>query len=118
MSSEVSRAGAAKSKRGRGGKRREAHHFAPSVPFAPERKTITQAAVKASLRAGAFVDIKFYAFSRRQASGVVDKPQALYANSAILRASSKYFEGCKILPVVSGRILDLMIIPSIEWWVS
>lgn len=43
------------------------------------------------------VDNKFYAYSRRNAKGKVDKPLPVYANSAILRVSAKYFEGCKPL---------------------
>lgn len=62
-----------------------------SLSPATDRKLITQAAVKLSLTEGAFVDTKFYAFSRKTSSGMVDKPVALYANSAVLKVSSKYF---------------------------
>lgn len=67
-----------------------------SLSSATDRKLITQAAVKRSLTAGTFVDTKFYAFSRKKKTGVVDKPMALYANSMVLRMSSKYFEGRKL----------------------
>ena len=87
-------------KRGRGAKGGSVHtgpFSVTSVPWSADRKLITQAAVKQSLVEGAFVDTKFYVFSRRRSSGVVDKPMALYTNSAILTVSSKYFEGCESL---------------------
>ncbi|KAF7790011.1 hypothetical protein EIP86_000959 [Pleurotus ostreatoroseus] len=64
-----------------------------SLPSDTDKKLVTQAAIKHSLAGGSFIDTKFYAFSRKRASGVVDTPKAVYANSAILSASSKYFDG-------------------------
>ena len=66
-----------------------------SVPWSADRKHITQAAVKQSLLGGEFIDTKFYAFSRRSVAGVVDTPKPVFANSAVLKVSSKYFEGCE-----------------------
>ena len=91
MSSNASQGKRTKGKRNKGGAANPP--FAPSVPSAPERKTITQAAVKLSFTAGAFIDTKFYAYSRRTASGGVDTPKPLFANSAILKASSQHFQG-------------------------
>ncbi len=67
---------------------------APLLPNA-DNKLVTQAAVRQSLTGGTFIDTKFYAFSRKRSSGVVDTPRAVFANSAILRATSKYFDGCR-----------------------
>lgn len=66
--------------------------LAPLVELDTNKKLFTQAAVKHSLLGGAFIDTKFYAFSRKRGSGIVDRPKAVYANSAILRAASKYFD--------------------------
>ena len=71
------------------------HPFVSPVPSNPDKKTVMQSAVKFSLTAGVFIDTKFYAYSRKHQDGVVDQPRPLYANSAILKASSRYFEGCK-----------------------
>lgn len=54
---------------------------------------LMQLASKLSLDSGNFVDTKFYAFSRRNASGAIYAPKAIYANSWMLRAKSpQYFE--------------------------
>ncbi|THH31013.1 hypothetical protein EUX98_g3192 [Antrodiella citrinella] len=44
-----------------------------------------------SLTGGTFIDTKFFVFSRRQASGEVGNPLALFANSSLLRAASPHF---------------------------
>ncbi|GJE86624.1 hypothetical protein PsYK624_027040 [Phanerochaete sordida] len=45
------------------------------------------------MNSGDFVDTKFYAYSRRKATGVVYAPKPIFANSFILRARSpQYFE--------------------------
>ena len=41
-------------------------------------------ALKESVTSGTFVDTKFYVFSRREASGRVGSPRALYCNSRVL----------------------------------
>ncbi|KAL6300190.1 hypothetical protein BKA93DRAFT_541994 [Sparassis latifolia] len=58
---------------------------------------VLQASVKTvlaeSLVCGEFVDVRFFLFTRRQRSGKVCTPRALYANSAVLKAASPYFVG-------------------------
>lgn len=49
--------------------------------------------LKQTMAAGTFVDAKFYAFSRRRGSNLVNKPLPVYANSTILAAQSSYFAG-------------------------
>ncbi|KAI0684904.1 hypothetical protein BC835DRAFT_1387101 [Cytidiella melzeri] len=63
-----------------------------NTPFL-DKQGLIQVALRQSLTSGSFIDTKFYAFSRRRSTGVVDEPLAVYANSAMLRAGSKYFEG-------------------------
>jgi hypothetical protein len=46
-----------------------------------------------SISSGTFVDTKFYAFSRREATGRVGSPRALYCNSRILD-TVPYFSTC------------------------
>jgi len=46
-----------------------------------------------SITSGTFVDTKFYVFSRREASGRVGSPRALYCNSRILD-TVPYFSTC------------------------
>ena len=46
-----------------------------------------------SVTSGTFVDTKFYVFSRREASGRVGSPRALYCNSRILD-TVPYFSTC------------------------
>ena len=40
-----------------------------------------------------FVDTAYYLFSRRHSSGKIDCPRIVYANSAIMKAASRYFHG-------------------------
>ena len=47
-----------------------------------------------SVTSGAFIDIKFYVFSRREASGRVGSPRALYCNNRILN-TVPYFSTCE-----------------------
>ncbi|KAI0341441.1 hypothetical protein BDW22DRAFT_1358995 [Trametopsis cervina] len=73
-----------------------------------------QIALRLSLTGGTFLDTKFYAFSRRRSTGVVGEPLPVYANSDILRASSKYFDGffeggfseAKVAPLQEGFPAD------------
>ena len=46
-----------------------------------------------SISSGTFIDTKFYAFSRREGSGRVSSPRALYCNGRILDAVP-YFSSC------------------------
>jgi len=50
-------------------------------------------ALKASVTSGTFVDTKFYVFSRREVSGRVGSPRALYCNSRVL-GTVPYFSAC------------------------
>jgi len=50
-------------------------------------------ALKASVTSGTFVDTKFYVFSRREVSGRVGSPRALYCNSRVL-STVPYFSAC------------------------
>ena len=43
-----------------------------------------EVALKDSIASGTFIDTKFYIFSRREASGRVCSPRALYCNSSVL----------------------------------
>jgi hypothetical protein len=46
-----------------------------------------------SISSGTFIDTKFYVFSRREATGRVGSPRALYCNSRILN-TVPYFSTC------------------------
>ena len=46
-----------------------------------------------SITSGAFIDTKFYVFSRREASRCVGSPRALYCNSRVL-STVPYFSSC------------------------
>jgi len=50
-------------------------------------------ALNDSITSGTFVDTKFYVFSRRQVSGRVGSPRALYCNSRVLD-TVPYFSTC------------------------
>lgn len=43
----------------------------------------------------AFIDTKFYLFSRRNNQGEAYKPVAIFANSYMLKQQSAYFKGCE-----------------------
>ena len=79
----------------------------PRVPDSPDKATAVQSAVKLSLTNGAFIDTKLWAYSRRRPDGVVDRPRPLYANTAILKASSRIFEACKLFQHNSVSMSDL-----------
>jgi len=55
-----------------------------------------QAALNDSIASGRFIDTKFYVFSRRDKSGRVGTPKALFANSRVL-TTVPYFETRKRL---------------------
>ncbi|KAJ3486469.1 hypothetical protein NLI96_g4229 [Meripilus lineatus] len=79
----------------------------PSFPESLKREFYLQEAYKASLTGGTFYDTKFYAFSRRRSSGSVDLPKTIFANSAILRASSQYFIGLLVGGFAEDTLSDL-----------
>jgi hypothetical protein len=62
--------------------------FRASSSFDPSLSL--QALVWASFRSDRFIDMKFYCFSRRLKSGMVDKPIGLFANSQLLAQHSPY----------------------------
>ncbi|KIP10838.1 hypothetical protein PHLGIDRAFT_11103 [Phlebiopsis gigantea 11061_1 CR5-6] len=70
----------------------DTHPIVASVPKL-KPQDLMKLVCKLSLTSGNFIDIKFYAYSRRNATGNVYKPKAIYANSYILRVKSpNYFE--------------------------
>lgn len=79
----------------RGSKASSPFKLLPVLPSHIEQKDRLQTAFKLSLTGGVFIDTKFYAFSRRKSSKVVDRPLPVFANSSMLRAASPYFEGCE-----------------------
>ncbi|KAH8101819.1 hypothetical protein BXZ70DRAFT_1007060 [Cristinia sonorae] len=79
----------------------------PVIPSHIERKHLLQTAFKLALTGGTFIDTKFYAFTRRGLSGVVDTPQAVFANSSILRAACPYFEGLLARGFEEGNIINI-----------
>ncbi|KAI0633353.1 hypothetical protein C8Q77DRAFT_1157567 [Trametes polyzona] len=56
------------------------------------RAQVSQYAIPGGIRSGTFEDVKFYLFSRRNHSGLVDTTRPLYANSALLRKASPHFD--------------------------
>ena len=50
-------------------------------------------ALNDSVTSGTFIDTKFYVFSRKEASGRVGSPRALYCNSRVLK-TVPYFSSC------------------------
>ena len=50
-------------------------------------------ALNDSVTSGTFIDTKFYVFSRKEASGRVGSPRALYCNSRVLN-TVPYFSSC------------------------
>ncbi|OCH92463.1 hypothetical protein OBBRIDRAFT_791207 [Obba rivulosa] len=64
----------------------------PTLPLNASKPQVLQAALNMSLTGGQFIDTKFYCFSRRNTSGAVDKPLAVYANSLALKRATPYFE--------------------------
>lgn len=53
-------------------------------------------ALNDSISSGRFVDTKIILFSRRDSSGAIRKPRALYANSHVLK-TVPYFNDCELL---------------------
>ncbi len=75
------------------------------ITASSDTKVLIQEVLRLSLTDGSFIDTKFYAFSRRRSTGVVDEPLPVYANSEMLRASSRYFDGCQYsCPVLRPRV--------------
>ncbi|PIL34172.1 hypothetical protein GSI_03883 [Ganoderma sinense ZZ0214-1] len=58
----------------------------------PSRTQLLQTAMLASFEGKKFEDVKFWVFSRRMRSGVVDQPKSLVANNALVRKATSYFD--------------------------
>ena len=57
------------------------------------REQVSQYALLTSITGGTFEDVKFFAFSRRAASGEsVGTPRPLFGNSALIRKASSHFD--------------------------
>ncbi|KAI0826417.1 hypothetical protein BC629DRAFT_78835 [Irpex lacteus] len=88
-------------------------YFGPILPvphdqiLSMSKPQLMQVALKHSLSAGFFIDTKIYAFSRRRLDGTVDKPRPIYANSALLRANSFYFDSLFDTGFVESRPTSL-----------
>ncbi|OBZ67212.1 hypothetical protein A0H81_12855 [Grifola frondosa] len=66
---------------------------APPIPsMSLTRQQISQCAFNSSIVDRSFEDTKFFVFSRRSASGVIDTPRPLFANSLLMRKASSHFE--------------------------
>lgn len=87
----------------------------PAIPSQVEQKHLLQTAFKLALTGGTFIDTKFYAFSRRRSSGLIDKPLPLFANSSILRAACPYFEG-REYSYLCGSPIDTSDTCFLECW--
>ena len=101
MSSEPS-TGKTRSKKGKGTRKvapPAAPFAAPPIPADVVKKPVAllKLACKLSMSNGSFIDTKFYAYTRRTASGGVCAPRAVFANSFVLRAKApQYFGPCKL----------------------
>lgn len=69
------------------------------------REQVSELSMLASIRGGAFEDIKFYTFSRRTNDGDVDTPLALFGNSALIRKASTHFDFGALSPYCAGTML-------------
>ena len=67
--------------------------------------TVLKEALNDAISSGKFVDTKIILFSRRDSSGRICKPKALYANSHVLK-SVPYFNDCKSPLHLPGRCND------------
>ena len=58
-----------------------------------DKNGLVKVALRESMTGGSFINTKFYAFSRRRTTGIVDSPLPIYASSELLKAESQYFRG-------------------------
>ena len=72
------------------------------------------AALNDSITSGRFIDTKFYVFSRRDKSGRVGTPKALFANSRVLR-TVPYFETRKQLALFLFFGVSLRPFPAVSF---
>jgi len=63
-------------------------------------------ALNDSISSGKFVDTKIILFSRRDPSGTICQPRALYANSHVLRTVPYFNDRKPLFPEVTGPIGD------------
>ncbi|CDO69305.1 hypothetical protein BN946_scf184976.g24 [Trametes cinnabarina] len=56
---------------------------------------------------GSFEDVKFYVYSRRNASGQVNTPRALFANRALLCKTSSHFDNLLSAGFAESELADL-----------
>jgi len=99
------------------------HCISPALQPAPNptmsQTELLHAALNDSIASGRFIDTKFYVFSRRDKSGRVGTPKALFANSRVL-TTVPYFETRKQLTLslffgvslrLSSSILRVCFVP-------
>ena len=67
--------------------------------------TVLKEALNDAISSGKFIDTKIILFSRRDSSGRICKPKALYANSHALK-SVPYFDDCKLPSHLPGWCND------------
>ncbi|KAH9832286.1 uncharacterized protein C8Q71DRAFT_269925 [Rhodofomes roseus] len=61
------------------------------IPRTATREEVVSSSLQSAVTGGDFTNKVFYAYTRRTASGVVDRPHLIFANEAILRSVSDYF---------------------------
>ncbi|KAI0745444.1 hypothetical protein C8Q76DRAFT_605875 [Earliella scabrosa] len=72
------------------------------------REQVSQYALLTSITGGTFEDVKFFAFSRRAASGEsVGTPRPLFGNSALIRKASSHFDFVLTKGFAESGIVDL-----------
>ncbi|KAH9942345.1 uncharacterized protein BXZ73DRAFT_87961 [Epithele typhae] len=71
------------------------------------RDQVQRAAMLASVSGRSFEDIKFWAFSRRSYTGVVDKPLPLLANSGLLHKVTDHFKFVLSTGFAEGGIVEM-----------
>jgi hypothetical protein len=112
--------GKGKGKKKSGGQSSTAASSSAPIPtdISKDSVDLMKILVKQALVSGDYLDIKFYAYSRRKSSGTVYAPKAVYANSYVLRAKvPEYFEPCKLKTVKIILISDISSCAySASWW--
>ncbi|KAH9895071.1 hypothetical protein C8Q73DRAFT_645496 [Cubamyces lactineus] len=71
------------------------------------REDVLRAALLASVNGSSFEDVKFFAFSRRNREGLVDKPMPVLANSTLLRKASSHFDYLFTQGYAESGIVDM-----------
>lgn len=71
--------------------------------------TALKEALNDAITSGKFIDTKIVLFSRRDSSGRVCKPKALYANSHVLK-SVPYFNACEFLCRVPFVVFEMTLL--------